>query len=267
VGAAGATGLDGAAGKAGAIGATGLAGVDGTAGVAGLDGAVGAAGVAGVAGDSRINLASGGLALLALTAALYLARDFFVPLLIGILGSYALHPLVNRLQSWRVPRSVGAALVLAMVVGSVSWIAVSVSGDAEALIEKWPEAARKLRHEMSVGRSSAPSALQNMRETAQQLQGAATDGGAPQVRAAAQQAPEPTWLTDYTLAQTALIVNVAAQTPIVLLLTYFLLASGVHFRRKLVGLVGPTLSRKKDAVRILEEIDVQVQRYLFAMLA
>ena len=267
MGAAGATGLDGAAGKAGAIGATGLAGVDGTAGVAGLDGAVGAAGVAGVAGDSRINLASGGLALLALTAALYLARDFFVPLLIGILGSYALHPLVNRLQSWRVPRSVGAALVLAMVVGSVSWIAVSVSGDAEALIEKWPEAARKLRHEMSVGRSSAPSALQNMRETAQQLQGAATDGGAPQVRAAAQQAPEPTWLTDYTLAQTALIVNVAAQTPIVLLLTYFLLASGVHFRRKLVGLVGPTLSRKKDAVRILEEIDVQVQRYLFAMLA
>jgi predicted PurR-regulated permease PerM len=230
----------------------------------------GAAGVAGAAGDSRINLASGGLALLALTAALYLARGFFVPLLIGILGSYALHPLVNRLQSWRVPRSIGAALVLAMVVGCVSWIAVSVSADAEALVEKWPEAARKLRHELSIGRSSAPSALQNMRETAQQLQGAANDGGAQPVRAKAdivQQTPEPTWLTDYTLAQTALIVTVAAQTPIVLLLTYFLLASGVHFRRKLVGLVGPTLSRKKDAVRILEEIDVQVQRYLFAMLA
>jgi predicted PurR-regulated permease PerM len=238
--------------------------VDGTAGVAGV---AGATGVAGAAGDSRINLASGGLALLALTAALYLARSFFVPLLIGILASYALHPLVNRLQSWRVPRSIGAALVLAMVVGSLSWIAASVSGDAEALIEKWPEAARKLRADLSVGRSSAPSALQNMRETAQQLQGAANDGGAQQVRPAAQQAPEPSWLTDYTAAQTALIVNVAAQTPIVLLLTYFLLASGVHFRRKLVGLVGPTLTRKKEAVRILEEIDVQVQRYLFAMLA
>jgi predicted PurR-regulated permease PerM len=34
-----------------------------------------------------------------------------------------------------------------------------------------------------------------------------------------------------------------------------------------VQLVGPSLSRKKDAVRILEEIDSQVQRYLFAMLA
>jgi predicted PurR-regulated permease PerM len=272
-GAAGATGLDGAVGATGldgAIGATGVAGVDGTAGVAGL---TGAAGVAGAAGDSRINWASGGLALLALTAALYLARGFFVPLLIGILGSYALHPLVNRLQSWRVPRSVGAAMVLAMVVGSVSWIAVSVSADAEALIEKWPEAARKLRNDLSDARSSVPSAFQNMREAAQQLQGAANDAGTKPVQGlrletrAKPETAEPTWLSDYTLAQTTLIVTVVAQTPIVLLLTYFLLASGVHFRRKLVGLVGPTLSRKKDAVRILEEIDVQVQRYLFAMLA
>ena len=51
-----------------------------------------------------------------------------------------------------------------------------------------------------------------------------------------------------------------------LLLAYFLLASGVHFRRKLVHLVGPSLSRKKDAVRILEEIDAQVQRYLLVVL-
>ena len=51
-----------------------------------------------------------------------------------------------------------------------------------------------------------------------------------------------------------------------LLLAYFLLASGEHFRRKLVQVVGPSLSRKKDALRILEEIDAQVQRYLFATL-
>ena len=51
-----------------------------------------------------------------------------------------------------------------------------------------------------------------------------------------------------------------------LLLAYFLLASGVHFRRKLVQFVGPSLSRKKDAVRILEEIDAQVQRYLLVTL-
>ncbi len=239
-------------------------------------------------GDSRIHLAAGVLAVLALVAALYLARGFFVPLLIGILTSYALHPLVDWLEACRVPRSVGAALVLAMVIGSFSWIGFSMSGDVEAVIEKLPEAARKLRKDLSNARLGAPTALQNMQEAAHELQGAAADAGAPSEavaksgssagtrtgtsarpteRAVAALAAEPTWLRDYTLAQSALLATVAAQTPIVLLLTYFLLASGEHFRRKLVQLVGPSLSRKKDAVRILEEIDVQVQRYLLAMLA
>ncbi len=230
--------------------------------------------------DLRAPLALGVLALVALVAALYLARGFFVPLLIGILASYTLHPPVDWLAGRRVPRSVGAALVLAMVIGSFSWIGFSLSGDTSALIEKLPEAARNLRKSLSTARSGAPTALQNMQEAAQELQGAAADAGAklepgarpgtrarPAVRAVAAQVPESTWISDYALAQSALVATVVAQTPIVLLLTYFLLASGAHFRRKLVQLVGPSLSQKKDAVRILEEIDVQVQRYLLAMLA
>ena len=232
---------------------------------------------------SRLGAAAGVLAVVALVAALYLARGFFVPLLIGILASYALHPLVDWLEACRVPRSVGAALVLAVLVGSSSWVAISLSDDAAAVIEKLPEAARKLRRDLGTARSGAPTALQNMQEAALELQGAAADAGAqseagakpgtsagtrarPEARAVAAQAPETTWLRDYTLAQSALLATVAAQAPIVLLLTYFLLASGEHFRRKLVQLVGPSLSRKKDAVRILDEIDAQVQRYLLATL-
>ncbi len=237
------------------------------------------AAVAGYAsGIPRLTAAVGILTVIALVAALYLARAFFVPLLIGILASYALHPLVDWLQSCRVPRSAGAALVLAMLAGSFSWIGFSISDDAQALIEKLPEAASKLRRNLSDARSGAPTALQNMQKAAQELQGAADDAGAQPVTVAkpgtrakpaapAARVPEPAWLRDYTIAQSALLVTVAAQTPIVMLLTYFLLASGPHFRRKLVQLVGPSLSRKKDAVRILEEIDVQVQRYLLAMLA
>lgn len=228
-------------------------------------------------------LAVGMLGLIALVASLYLARGFFVPLLIGILASYALHPLVDRLEAFRVPRSIGSVLVLALVVGSFSWIGFSVSDDAEALIEKLPEAARKLRVELSAARAGAPTALQNVQDAAKEIEGAAADAGAqtesgaapgkraalrvPAAPAVAARPPAPTWLRDYTMAQSALLAAVAAQTPVVLLLTYFLLASGAHFRRKLVQLAGPSLSRKKDAVRILEEVDVQVQRYLLATLA
>jgi predicted PurR-regulated permease PerM len=220
---------------------------------------------------SRMGVAVGVLAVIALVAALYLARAFVVPLLIGILLSYALSPVVEWLKAIRVPRPVAAALVLAVLVGGSSWAAISLSDDTAAVIEKLPEAARKLRQKLSAERKSGPSALQNMQEAAKELEGAtaeaAGDQKKPAARAVAARDTEPTaWLRDYMLAQSALVITVVAQAPIVVLLTYFLLASGGHFRRKLVQLVGPSLSRKKDAVRILEEIDEQVQRYLFAML-
>ena len=217
-----------------------------------------------------MNVSLGILAVIAFVAALYLARAFFVPLLLGILASYTLSPVVDWLKKCYVPRPAGAALVLAVLIGSLSWIAFSLSDGAAAMIDKFPEAASKLRQNLSEARTSGPTALQNMQETAKQLEGAAADVGAkpvkPGARVVAAQASEPTWLRDYAIAQSALLFVVVAQAPIVLLLTYFLLASGAHFRLKLVQLVGPSLSRKKDAVRILEEVDVQIQRYLLSML-
>lgn len=215
----------------------------------------------------RMSVAVGVLTAIALVAALYLARAFFVPLLIGILASYSLSPVVGWLKACRVPRPAGAALVLAVLVGSLSWIVFSLSDDAAAMIDKFPEAALKLRQNLSEARTG-PTALQNLQEATKQLEGAAADAGAkPGIQVISIRSTEPsTWLRDYALAEFALLATIAAQTPIILLLTYFLLSSGAHFRLKLVQLVGPSLSRKKDAIHILDEIDVQIQRYLLSML-
>jgi predicted PurR-regulated permease PerM len=215
----------------------------------------------------RMNVAIGVLAVIALVAALYLARAFFVPLLIGILASYTLSTVVGWLKKCHIPRPLGAALVLAALVGSVSWIAFSLSDDAAAMIEKLPHAARKLRQNLSDERTG-PTALQNMQEAATQIEGAAADAGAkPGTHVVAVRASEPTaWLRNYALAQSALLFAVVSQAPIVLLLTYFLLASGPHFRLKLVQFVGPSQSRKNDTALILDEIDVQIQRFMLTML-
>ncbi|MGA9032363.1 MAG: AI-2E family transporter [Sulfuricaulis sp.] len=215
---------------------------------------------------SRTDAAVVVLAVFVLVAALYLARAFFVPLLIGILASYMLRPVVDWLKALHVPRPVAAALVLVVLVGSLSWIAFSLRDETITMIEKLPEAAHKLRQNLSAARAGSPTALQNMQIAANELQGAAADAGLkPGARAVAAREPEPTaWLRDYALAQSALVIAVVAQAPIVLLLTYFLLASGQHFRRKLVQFVGP--SHHKEAVNILEEINVQIQRYLLVTL-
>jgi predicted PurR-regulated permease PerM len=141
------------------------------------------------------------------------------------------------------------------------------------MIEKLPEAARKLRQGLSDARAVGPTTLQSVQEAAKELQGAASDAAgaaasarASPARAAAPTAPSNPWLHDYMVAQSGLVMAVVAQAPIVLLLAFFLLAAGEHFRRKLVQLVGPSLAAKKDAVRMLEEIDTQIQRYLFTTL-
>jgi predicted PurR-regulated permease PerM len=218
-----------------------------------------------------LGVAVGILAVIALVAALYVAHGFFVPLLIGILASYALRPLVDWLKVCHVPRFIGAALVLAGLSGSLLWVAVAVSGQAATMLEKLPDAARQLRYHLIDTRTGTPTVLDNVKEAAKELQAAADAAGvtkaAPSPKLMVAREPElPAWLRDYVLGQSGLVLSVAAQAPIVLLLAYFLLASGQHFRRKLMQLVGPSLSRKKDAVRILEGISEQVQRYLFANL-
>jgi predicted PurR-regulated permease PerM len=209
------------------------------------------------------------LALIALVAALYLARAFLVPLLFGILVSYTLAPVVRWFERCHIPRVLGAAFTLALLVGGISWMTFSLSADAVAVVEKLPDAARKLRHNLSTLRTGGLTALQHVQEAADELQGAAADAGLKSEPAVVvtRESELGTWLRDFMLAQSALLITFGAQAPVVLLLTYFLLASGTHFRRKLLKIVGPSLTRKKDVLRILEEVDVQVQHYLLIMLA
>lgn len=217
---------------------------------------------------SRKNVGIAILAAVAVVAALYLARAFFVPLLIGILASYMLYPLVEWPRRAHIPRAVSAAVVMTFLVGAMSWIAFSLRDDAVEMIEKLPEAAQKLRQSINDSRASGLGVLHHMQQAANELQGAAAEAGvSPNAAIVVPPAPRPTlWLQDFAYAQTALLVTVIAQTPIVLLLIYFLLASGQHFRRRLVHLVGPSPTRQRDTILILKEVNVQIQRYLLATL-
>jgi hypothetical protein len=162
------------------------------------------------------------LAVIAVVGALYLARAFFVPLLIGILGSYALGPVVDLLKSWRIPRAAGAALVLAALVGAIAWATLSLEEDAASIVAKLPDAARKVRQHVGEARASRPErAGQDLRngDRAPGRADAAAAGGKKPTRQtpAAIRPPETSpWVRDFMLAQSALLFTVVAQAPIVL---------------------------------------------------
>src|SRR4029450_2955878 len=52
----------------------------------------------------------------------------------------------------------------------------------------------------------------------------------------------------------------------VIFLAFFLLLGGDTFKRKLVRLTGPSLSNKKITVKILDDINGSIQKYLFMLL-
>jgi predicted PurR-regulated permease PerM len=52
------------------------------------------------------------------------------------------------------------------------------------------------------------------------------------------------------------------QLTIVVFLTYFLLLSGQHFKRRLVELAGPRLEHRRITVKVMDDITAQIQRFL-----
>ena len=84
---------------------------------------------------------SAALALLSVLASVYTlqwASAVFIPLLLGLMLSYALSPLVDRLQRWRVPRALGAAgLLISLLLGAGTGV-YSLADDASALLESPP---------------------------------------------------------------------------------------------------------------------------------
>lgn len=73
-------------------------------------------------------------------------------------------------------------------------------------------------------------------------------------------------IRDYLLSGTLGAFALLAQIAVVFGVALFLLASGDNFRRKLVKLAGPRLSQKKLKLQTLDEISVQIQRYLVVQL-
>ncbi len=212
------------------------------------------------------------LAVLASVWMLHWARAVCIPLVFGVLLSYALSPVVNQLQAWRLPRALGAAVLLLGIAGGVGLLAYSLGDDAADLIETLPDAARNFRQTLQREGLASTGAIDRMQQAANQLERAANEtGGQPSTapRGVTRVQVERPRLNVQEFLRTGTLgaVAVAGQAAVVFFLVYFLLTAGDTFRRKLVKITGPTLTRKKITVHVLDEITRQIQRYLLVQLA
>lgn len=209
------------------------------------------------------------LTVLAVLAALKWASAFFIPLMLGLMFSYALSPIVDMFQRWRVPRALSAAVLILGILGGTAGSVYAFSDDANQLLESLPAAAKKLRDSVRV-RGDRKDTLGTVQKAAAQLEEAANEASpsTPATRGVQRVVVEkPRFdIRDHLWNGTIGLASLIGQIVVVTFLTYFLLLSGDTFRRKLVKITGPSLSSKKITVQALDEITMQIQRYLLVQL-
>ncbi|MYM37064.1 AI-2E family transporter [Duganella sp. FT50W] len=215
-------------------------------------------------------LALGVIATVTFVWALQWARDFLVPLLLGILLTYMLSPLVCWLERLRLPRVIGVTLVTAAILGGSVLVVDKVQGQFQAIMEELPTAGHKLSRLLQQHlHSGGPSAIQRIQDVASELQQATTANAQERRaarRAAASAAPSVFPVMDWIWAGSMGVAGFLSQATMVVFLVFFLLLSGDTFKRKLVKLTGPSLTKKKITVHILDDINTSIQKYMLMLL-
>jgi predicted PurR-regulated permease PerM len=216
-------------------------------------------------------LALGLLALFATVFTLSWAESFVVPLLLGIIISYTLNPLVDWLEAIKIPRVGGTGIVMITIIGALIVGTYSLRGQMRTIVAQIPEAAATISTEIARMRISEIGNLGKMQAAANQMEQATTQelGSpiAPRQRTTHVIVDQPTFKLDNFLWKNSMgALGVIGQAVMVVFLVFFMLVGSDTFKRKLVRISGPALSKRKIALRILDDINRSIQKYMLMLL-
>lgn len=198
-----------------------------------------------------VNLA---LLMLAVLACAYVARTLLFPIILAVVLALLLRPAVIAMERLRIGESIGAALVLALVVAAFGALATHLYEPAARWAEMGPAEIRRLERK-----------LRDVSRPVQAVRGA-TDKVAELANATAPAASRkpavvverPSFTEVLGTAQWAV-----GSALVTLMLLYFLLASGDLFLRKLIRVI-PGLRDRILAVEISRSVQAEIGRYFAA---
>ncbi|MFL5491068.1 MAG: AI-2E family transporter [Gemmatimonadales bacterium] len=206
------------------------------------------------------------LAAIAVTAALYLGQEVFVPIALGLMMTALVRPLVQLLSRIHVPDAVGATLVTLGILGMLAAGGYFVAGPLKGWVRDAPQtlsAARgkiqKLRRPIKQVSQVVEKAKEEVTGGGQEKQGQKEDQKT--------QAPAPaggSFLSSVVgpvFATTAGILSTLLQT---IVIVFVVLATGDLLSRKLALLMPP--QKKGTPEETVAEAESVVRRYLVVTL-
>ena len=192
------------------------------------------------------------LAVLAVLYTLYFARDFLLPIAFALLLDFFFSPFVRLMARWRIRPPLGALVVLLLLVGLATLAVYELTGPIQRWAAQAPETIATVRERL--GELLGP--LERVSATAEQVeQATAAVGGGDRPETVVLEGPS---LASRVFGTTQRLVGAILQ---VVILLYFLLASGDLFLQKLVKVL-PRVRDKQAAVQIARKTESSISTYL-----
>ena len=187
------------------------------------------------------------------------------PFAFGLLLFYALDPAVDAMERIKIPRWLGAALALILSMGTIGGSAYALQDEALTVINQLPTGARRISELFERKPRDQPGPLDKVEQAAQEL--AKTDTAKPAPGVVRVQVEEPRFTASGFLWSGSIgAITALNQLVMILFLTYFILLSDKMLRRKFVEFAGPTLSKKKLTVEVIDTISSQIGRFLMVQI-
>lgn len=204
--------------------------------------------------DAKTMLLAGIFSLLLLIT-LHEAADIAVPLVLACVLKLVLHPLLRRLNKWRVPRLVAASMIIAVLVSGMFMVGSMLSGPAASWGERIPSSLPQLKERLQFIKMPV--------EKTQKILVQADDFAKPTSQKVTPVVVQGTRLSDRIFTGTQAFASGLFTTMLIL---FFLLAAGDTFLRRLVEVL-PRFSDKRQAVDISNQVEQDISSYLLTITA
>ncbi|MDQ8022683.1 MAG: AI-2E family transporter [Moraxellaceae bacterium] len=198
-----------------------------------------------------------GLFLLALVAALHAAKHVLLPVVLAVLLYFLLSPAVRGLKRTGIAEPIGAGIILLVAVLTIGASLATLAQPASEWLQRAPQAMAEADRKL---RSIKQTFVDVKRATDRVERLTSLDGSSTRNPVVVKEAPK---LSELIMNSTHKFVLSAFST---LMLTFFLLASGDLFLRKIVSVL-PRLRDRRRAVEVGRTMQKEVGRYFLLISA
>lgn len=195
-----------------------------------------------------------GIFVLLLFYTFFFAAPIIMPVTVALLLYFLLAPAVRAMARLCIPQTISALVALALTIAMLAGAAILLAEPAQEWMKKAPVSFYKVEQRLR----SLRGPIEQIQQATEQLEQAANVGGENTTQKVAIEQPG---VARVLLSGTS---EILASIGIVVVLLFFLLASGDALRRKIISVI-PRLRDKKRALEIMHGVERDISYYLLTV--